>query len=194
MANQTVLGHGQINGAGDSDALFLKVFSGEMLTAFEEANIAMDKHIVRNIKNGKSAQFPATWKVSASYHTPGVELTGQAVNHNERIITIDDLLVADVFIPEIDEAKSHYEVRSIYSTEAGRALAYELDKHIFQILVLTAQASATVTGGNGGTVLTDATYDTSGSALASSSGLGHVTRLSTTASCRVRSVISRCWR
>lgn len=166
MSNATVLSHGQINGAGDDDALFLKVFSGETLAAFDEVNMAMDKHMVRNISSGKSAQFPATWKASAAYHTAGTELTGQQINHNERVIAIDDMLVSDIFIPDIDEAKSHFEVRSEYSKQAGRAISYELDKHVFQIGVLAAQASATITGGNGGSVLTDATYDTSGSAIA----------------------------
>jgi hypothetical protein len=161
-----VLGHGQINGAGDDDAIFLKLFSGEVLSAFDEANMAMDKHQVRNISQGKSAQFPATWKATASYHTAGVELDGQAINHNERVIAIDDMLVSDIFVPDIDEAKAHFQVRGEYSKQAGRSISYTLDKHIFQIGVLAAQASATITGGNGGSVLTDATYDTSGSANA----------------------------
>lgn len=60
MANATVLSPGQINGAGVTDALFLKLYGGELLTAFETALVTGDKHTVRNIKNGKSAQFPAT--------------------------------------------------------------------------------------------------------------------------------------
>jgi hypothetical protein len=166
MANATVNRIGQVNGAGDADALFLKVFGGEVMTAFEESNVAQDKHMVRSIANGKSAQFPATWKVSASYHTPGAEIVGQTSNVNERVITIDDLLISDVFLANIDEAKSHYDVRSIYTQEAGRALAREWDKNVLQLGVLAARASATVTGGNGGTVLTNASYGTDGATLA----------------------------
>jgi hypothetical protein len=166
MANATVLNVGQINGAGATDALFLKVFGGEVMTAFEEANVFLDKQMVRNIKSGKSAQFPATWKVNASYHTPGAEIVGQTSNLNERVITIDDLLIADVFLAKIDEAKSHYEVRSVYSTEAGRALAKKLDTNSAQVGILAARASATVTGGNGGSQLTNAAYATDGAVLA----------------------------
>ena len=36
-------------------ALFLKVFSGEVITAFEEFALTLDKHTVRTITNGKSA-------------------------------------------------------------------------------------------------------------------------------------------
>lgn len=166
MANATVNRIGQINGAGATDALFLKVFGGEVMTAFEESNVAQDKHMVRSIANGKSAQFPATWKVNASYHTPGAEIVGQTSNVNERVITIDDLLISDVFLANIDEAMSHYDVRSIYTQEAGRALAREWDKNVLQLGVLAARAAATVTGGVGGTVLTNASYGNDGATLA----------------------------
>lgn len=168
MANATVLAVGQQNGAGATDALFLKVFGGEVLTAFEEANKVMDKHTVRTISAGKSAQFPATWKVSAGYHTAGTEIVGQSSNVSERVITIDDLLLSSVFVANIDEAKNHFDVRSIYSKEVGRALAYQWDKNVLQSGVLAARASATVTGANGGTALTSATtlYRTSATDLA----------------------------
>jgi hypothetical protein len=48
---------GQANGAGDALALFLKVFAGEVLTAFAETNVAMPRHLVRTITSGKSAQL-----------------------------------------------------------------------------------------------------------------------------------------
>jgi hypothetical protein len=166
MANATVQTFGQINGAGAVDALFLKVFGGEVMTAFEEANVFLDKQMVRQIKSGKSAQFPATWKVTAGYHVAGAEIVGQTSNVAERIITIDDLLVASVFTDVLDEAKSHYEVRSIYSTEAGRALAYQMDKNTAQVGVLAARAAATVTGGDGGSSLINANYGTDGATLA----------------------------
>lgn len=167
MANATVLSLGQVNGAGATDALFLKVFGGEVMTAFEEANVFLDKQVIRNIKSGKSASFPATWKVSASYHTPGAEIVGQTSNINERVITIDDLLKADVFLASIDEAKNHFEVRSEYSTQCGRALAKALDTNSAQVGVLAARASATVTGGFGGSALTNAGYGTDGATIAS---------------------------
>lgn len=154
MANATVLNIGQVNGAGATDALFLKIFGGEVLTAFETECVTRDKHFVRQIAHGKSAQFPATWKVTAGYHTPGAEIVGQTSNVNERVITIDDLLLASVFIPNIDEAKNHFDYRSIYSTEAGRALAINWDKNVLQTGVNAARASATVSGAFGGTSLT----------------------------------------
>jgi hypothetical protein len=166
MANATVLRPGQINGANDVDAMFLKVYGGEVMTAFEETNVTQDKHMVRSISSGKSAQFPATWKVNAAYHTPGAEIVGQVSNVAERIITIDSLLLADVFLANIDEAMSHYDVRSEYTKQAGAVLAKEWDKNVLQLGVLAARAAATVTGGHGGTVLTNASYGSDGATLA----------------------------
>jgi hypothetical protein len=55
MSNATASRLGAINGGSDKDALFLKVFAGEVLTAFSEKNVLMDKHMVRTISSGKSA-------------------------------------------------------------------------------------------------------------------------------------------
>lgn len=165
MANMSPSRVGQQNQAGDPLALFLKVFAGEVLTAFAETNIAAARSMVRTITSGKSAQFPATWKGQASYHTPGTQLLGTGVGHNERIIVIDDLLVADRFISNIDEAMNHYDVRSIYSRDIGMALARAFDKNLLQVGLLAARASATVTGGNGGSAITSATSLTVSAAL-----------------------------
>jgi len=154
MSNATVTRVGAINQGGDVDALFLKVFSGEVLTAFDAENVTQGKVQTRTIQNGKSAQFPRTGIIGARYHTPGNEILGQQMNHSEVVITIDDLLISDAFIANIDEAKNHYDVRSIYSSEIGRALAKQMDKHVLQVAVLAARATNVVTGLPGGSVIT----------------------------------------
>ena len=111
---------------------------------------------VRTISSGKSAQFPVTGTISSEYHTVGNEILGSAVKHAEKIINIDDMLIAHAFIAEIDELKNHYDVRSVYSKEMGQALAKKVDQHLLQLAVLASQASAGVSGGNGGTEITDA--------------------------------------
>lgn len=142
MSNATVSRIGQAAGSGSTTALFLKVFAGEVITAFETANSTLDKHMVRTISSGKSAQFPVTGKATASYHTIGNEITGGTLTHNERVISIMDLLIAPVFIARIEEAMNHYDVRSIYSSELGRALANQMDKHVYQAMLLASRASA----------------------------------------------------
>lgn len=156
---------GQQNSAGDPDALFLKVFGGEVLTAFRRRNKFLNRHLVRTITHGSSAQFPATWRADAKYHVPGTPLLGNKIGHNERVIVIDDLLTSDVFIYRLDEAKNHYDVRSIYSYEVGAALARAFDRNVARVGVLAARASATVAGANGGTVLTHPDSRTDAKAL-----------------------------
>jgi N4-gp56 family major capsid protein len=168
MANATVSFLGKANNTGDDNALFLKVFSGEVLAAFARQNKMLPMTMVRTISQGKSAQFPAIGKTTASYHTPGNELTGSVINKNERVITIDDLLVSDSFISQIDEAKNHYDIRSIYSTEMGNALARTVDEHLLQLSVLAARAATTVSGGSGGEVITDADANTNATSLITS--------------------------
>lgn len=43
---------GQNLSAGDRDALFMKMFSGEVLTAFTRASVMMSRHMVRTIPHG----------------------------------------------------------------------------------------------------------------------------------------------
>lgn len=142
MANFTALRIGQTNQAGDDLSLFLKVYSGEVLTAFHKNTVMMSRHRQRTIASGKSATFPVTGTITASYHNPGVEITGQNANNNERVINIDKLLIAPVFIPNIDEAMNHYEYRSIYSNEAGVALAQKFDRNTLQLAILAARTAA----------------------------------------------------
>ena len=174
---------GQTNLSGDVDSLFLKVFSGEIITTFEENNVMMPLHRVRTITSGKSAQFPVSGVASAGYHTAGESIlqtpltstqatyyaaassggtTGTAFaydlsttsgkylskfKHNEKTIFIDDVLVSSVFVADIDEMKNHYDVRSIYSTEIGRALAYTADKNLIRSVIGGARAAADRFGG-----------------------------------------------
>ena len=57
MTNSTVSRLGQINASGSADALFLKQFGGEILTEFEKSTVFKSRHFVRQIRNGKTAQF-----------------------------------------------------------------------------------------------------------------------------------------
>ncbi len=168
---------GLVNNSGtDTEALFLKIFSGEIVTTFEKANIMMPLHRVRTIQSGKSAIFPVTGTANAGYHTPGESVLSQGVNttaafantvssitpvnntvpvdssaqsskylnkfkHNERTVFIDDILVSSTFVADIDEMKNHYDVRSIYSTEIGRSLAYIADKNLIRTVIGGARAT-----------------------------------------------------
>lgn len=155
MANANPASIGRVNASGSEDSLFLKVFAGETITAFEQSSVTEGQEMVRSISSGKSASFPVMGRTTAAYHTPGAEINGTDVNHNEVVITINDLLVSSAFLSNIEEAKNHWDVRSAYSTEIGRALAFQKDKHVLQTIGQAAQGSANVSGGDAGTVLTN---------------------------------------
>lgn len=108
------------------------------MTTFKADNIALGLTRVRTIKGGKSASFPLIGKNTAKYHKPGTLIEGNKIGHAERIVTIDDVAVAPVFIADIDEAMSHYSYRSQYSLEGGAALAEMVDRNIFRMLAKAA--------------------------------------------------------
>ena len=163
MANATVSRLGLVNNTGtDFDALFLKTFSGEILTAFAENNIFNEAmHTVRSIASGKSAQFPVLGTATAAYHTVGTPLVGaNQIKANEKIINIDDLLISQAFVADIDSLKNHYDVRQTYSAELGKALARTFDQNVAKVIANASRASTTLSGGNGGVVLTLASGNT----------------------------------
>ena len=149
MSNASPVKFGNANsGSTRDDALFLKVFAGEVITSFDRASKTQGADMVRSISNGKSASFPVMGRIGAEYHAVGAEILGDAVNSAEKVITINDLLISSVFVSNIEEAKNHWDVRSAYSTEMGRALSFQKDKHILQTIGQATLASANVTGGD----------------------------------------------
>lgn len=121
-------GKGSSNNA-DKLALFLKVFGGEVLTAFTRTSVTTSRHITRAISSGKSAQFPVIGRTQAAYLQPGENLDDKRkdIKHTEKVITIDGLLTADVLIYDIEDAMNHYDVRSEYTAQLGEALAMAAD-------------------------------------------------------------------
>tara|TARA_R110002020_G_scaffold299772_1_gene515411 strand:+ start:2382 stop:3419 length:1038 start_codon:yes stop_codon:yes gene_type:complete len=144
---------GQSQSTGADDALFLKQFSGEVLSAFDEFNVMMPLHTVRSISSGKSAQFPVIGTTSADYHTAGTDMleadgansSGEydykEIQHAEKTIGIDQLLVSPQLIPSIDEARSHYDYRSEYSRQMGAALARQADRHLIRTMIRAAHVT-----------------------------------------------------
>ena len=146
---------GQSNGSGSTSALWLKVFAGEVLTAFKRKTIMDDKHMTQTISGAKEAQFPVTGRAGdGKYHLPGTELTGTVQKQAERTISLDRPLVADLFTDNWEEKVTHFPLRSIYSTNLGEELAQTYDQHVLIKLILAARANAVVTGLDGGTQIT----------------------------------------
>lgn len=141
---------GQALSAGDRDELFMKVFTGEVLTAFARTSVMMSRHQVRTISHGKSASFAVMGRTRAKYLAPGKSLDDQRkkMEHNERVIAIDGLLTADCLITDIDDAMNHYDVRVEYSRQLGEALAMGADCAIINELANEAAKDSKFKDGN----------------------------------------------
>ena len=145
---------GQVNKAGDPAALFIKMFSGEVFTAFEENNIMKELHRMRQIEHGKAATFPVLGKGMARYHEIGTPITGSnRIATNERTINIDDLLIADVALYDLEDAMNHYDVRGEYSKQMGRALAKAFDEKTLRVGVLAARDPGLIEDDPAGSVI-----------------------------------------
>lgn len=120
---------GKDQSAADKLALFLKVFGGEVLTAFARTSVTTNRHMQRQISSGKSAQFPVIGRTKAAYLQPGESLDDKRkdIKHTEKTINIDGLLTADVLIYDIEDAMNHYDVRSEYTSQLGESLAMAAD-------------------------------------------------------------------
>ena len=138
---------GQSNLAGDTRALYLKLFSGEMFKGFQHNTIARDLIMKRTIKNGKSLQFIYTGRTKSEFHTPGNSILGDSNNAPpvaEKTITIDDLLISSAFVYELDEVLAHYDLRSEISRKIGYALAEKYDRLAFRAVARGARQASPV--------------------------------------------------
>ena len=98
-----------------------------MLSAFEEYCVFKGKTKERNIRGGKSMAFPITGKQEAAYHQPGTELTGgtnDPSDLNERVLTLDSLMVADAAVAEVDELMAYWPARQEITRKRGRGPAH----------------------------------------------------------------------
>jgi len=92
---------------------YLKLFSGEMIKAYESACIAKGTVQNRTLTNGRSLQFIYTGRMTADYHQPGTPILGSGDPPvAEKTILMDDLLVSSAFLYDLDETLAHYSLRS----------------------------------------------------------------------------------
>ena len=112
----------------------LKLYTGEVLKAFRERNIALSLVKKRNIVGGKSAQFIVTGAASESdiqTHVRGEEVIGRVLGNDEVTITVDTRYVHSHFIDGLDNHIAQYEPTSELAFQSGNVLAIKVDKDIF---------------------------------------------------------------
>lgn len=150
---------GADNGGSDKQALFYKLWAGEVLTAFHRENKLMGLTRSKTISSGKSAAFPITGVASTAYHTAGESVYGtdnsqtntylSNILGKEIEIFVDDPVVSGVFVPEIDRLMNYFDERSIYTQEVGTALAEKMDTNILSTLLASAYADPADTNPTG---------------------------------------------
>jgi len=155
----TVTINGQVVSAYDAKyATYLKLFTGEMIKAYESACIAKGTVQSRSLRNGKAAQFIFTGRMTADYHVPGQPILGIDMGESgksaappvaEKTIVMDDLLISSAFVYDLDETLAHYSLRSEISAKIGHAMAEAYDKKIFRTIALAAREAHPITAAPG---------------------------------------------
>lgn len=119
---------GQNNATGDTRALNLKVFSNEILVAWNAAVMMDDKQTVRRLQNAKESQFLVTGRNTASYHVPGTAIDGNEAKVSEVVISVDAELVSSVSVGNLDEALASADLRRPLVSQLAPAIATRYDQ------------------------------------------------------------------
>jgi len=165
VANSTPTRVGALNLGADSEALFLKMYSGKVLDTFQTATKMEGLVDVQTIGSGKSFQFPVVGRAEAKYHQRGQNILDPAngflneVEMAEKIIYLDRPLVSARTTDDWDDLVNHWEAASRLATEQGQALARKRDQQLLQLVYLASQETAALQNqpsdtnvANGGTV------------------------------------------
>lgn len=98
-----------------------------------------------------AADIAAEGGLTAGYHNPGDFITGKKIKMSERVIRVDDILVAPIDVPFADLNLSHFDVLGPYAQKLARSLATDNDRKIAAVAykaATTAGVSGVYPGGN----------------------------------------------
>ena len=143
-------------------ATALKLYTGEVIKAFREKNVALATVKVREISGGKTSQFIVTGKAQAGdiqTHARGEEVTYALLANDEITITVDTRYVHSHFSDDLDNKIAQYDLRSEMSAQSGEVLSIKIDTDIFYgITHDTGTASAPTNGQLAAAVVTATGY------------------------------------
>jgi hypothetical protein len=166
MSTWTITPQGQVNLTGDTRALYLDVFGGEILKTFLVETKLRGLTREKPFTGAKTASFPLIGTVVAKRHTPGVELVGDQIRLGEREVHLDDPLLADVSVADVDEILAHFDVRSDYAMKLAHALAKKDDQLRYRTIIKACRTSTSpITGGGVGAYDEDANFATDADTL-----------------------------
>jgi hypothetical protein len=145
---------------GTADGMALKIFSGQVLEAFQQATHFYDRTgqfiSVKQIEGANSAQWPILGDDPAPfYHAPGTMLNEfdttnvRKIKTAEATVVVDEILVNALDVPFRDLEIAHFSVLGPFANKLGRGIAKVLDKKI-AVLGVKAARSAAVSQIHGG--------------------------------------------
>ena len=130
---------------GQTDKLWLPIWSGETLTAFDHYRIFSGMTESRTIASGRVAEFPIMGTVALKpAWAAGEELIGNTSDNASKTVAIqlDNRPIATHFeLDNIDVMISQWEFRSELARQAGQTLANARDLQVGSFLVRAAAES-----------------------------------------------------
>tara|TARA_R110001592_G_scaffold158191_2_gene389310 strand:+ start:29791 stop:31104 length:1314 start_codon:yes stop_codon:yes gene_type:complete len=174
---------GTTGGVAGENKLWLPVWSGEVLAAYDSYRVFEPLVTAKTISTGRVMEFPITGTVDLkAAWGAGEELEGSTTAYGSDTIGVrlDNRPIAAHFeVDNIDMMISQWEYRSELARQAGLALANARDKQILATLVRAAAEDATFaststagsksTGSISGTIFTDTSFASLGNFNGSSS-------------------------
>ena len=143
----------------------LKLYTGEVIKAFREKNVALGTIKSRTISGGKTAQFIVTGEASEANiqtHVRGQEVTNQVLANDEVTITVSSRYVHSHFLDTLDEKLAQYEVRGELAFQSGQVLATKIDKDVFKLIGNIVPAMAPLPGQKAATTVPATGYNAVG--------------------------------
>lgn len=147
----TPQGIGRVDGAGNRDALFLEIFSGEVLNKLDRKLTILDTMTTkRALAGAKTALFPIYGDASSSYHTPGEDILDDTNGYlagtkfGDREIRADKVLQASEFVDDLEEKLNYWDHRSALGDKLSTAIQEQVEDTIFRLVIKGSGASAAV--------------------------------------------------
>lgn len=128
------VGDGLMGPLAGKNKLWLPVWSGEVIHAYDEYNVFESLVDTRTISNGVAAEFPITGTVAINpAWNAGIELVGSTTDSASQTIAIKldkRPMCAHFELDNVDLMITQWEYRSELARQAGLALANARDKQI----------------------------------------------------------------
>ena len=134
---RTAVGDGPSGGAAGANKLWLPLWSGEVINAYDEYNMFENLIINKSLSGGFSYEFPVTGTVALKpAWDAGVELVGGDSSSTTFKINLDKRPMAAHFETDnVDLLVTQWDYRSELARQAGLTLANTRDKQIISTLI-----------------------------------------------------------